>query len=147
MRWWKNICEDIVAKSFLNLGKEINIQVQEERVPNKTKPKRSSPRPTVTKWKKRKRKKRKRNKVNFFYKAKIKQLIMTKQIPMLLSANFQQKLCKQEGSTIIYLEWRNGTTREGCWQGFYSDLMERPEVYRQAKANSPAWLNQFYKKC
>ena len=80
--------------------------------------------------KKKEKEKKEKKKVNLFYKAKVKHLIMNKQIPMLLSPDFQQKLCKQEGSTVIYLEWRNGTTSEGCWQGFHSDLMERPEVYR-----------------
>ena len=46
----KNLFEEIMAENFLNLVKEIDIQVQEaQRVPNKMNPKKATPRHIIIK--------------------------------------------------------------------------------------------------
>ena len=77
-----------MAKNFPTLGKERDIQIQEaQRVSNKMNPKRLTQRHIIGKMSKVKDKER---------------ICYVQENPIKLSADFQQKLCRPEGSGTIY---------------------------------------------
>ena len=93
----ENIFKDIIAGNFPNLGKETDIQVQKaHRVARRINPKRTIPRHTVIKMAKIKDKER------ILKAARKKQQVTYKGTPIKLSLTFQQKLCRPEGSGMIY---------------------------------------------
>ena len=95
----EKIFEEIIVENFLNMGKEIVNQVQETQiVPYRTNPKRNTPRNIVIKLSKIKYKEK------ILKAAREKQRITYKVIPIRLTADFQQKLCKPEGSGRTYLK-------------------------------------------
>ena len=95
----EEIFEEIIVKNFPNMGKEMATQVQEaQRVPYRTNPKRNTPRNIVIKLSKIKYKEK------ILKAAREKQRITYKVIPIRLTADFQQKLCKPEGSGRTYLK-------------------------------------------
>ena len=82
----ENLFEKIMYKNFLNLVKEIYIQVQEaQRVPNKMDPKRTTPRHIIIKMPKVKDKER------ILKVARGKQRVTYKGVPIRLSADFSKE--------------------------------------------------------
>ena len=101
----EDIFEDIIAENFPNLRKETDIQVQEaQRIPNTINPKRTTPWQIVIKMAKIKDKER------ILKAARKKQHVTYKGTPVQLSADFQQKLYRPEGSSMLYLKWRKVKT-------------------------------------
>ena len=81
-----NLPEKVVKESFPNLGKEIDMQVQEaQRVPNKMDAKRPSPRHIIIKMSKVKDKER------ILKAARQKKLVTYKGVPIRLSADFSKE--------------------------------------------------------
>ena len=46
-KWAENLFEEIIAENLPNIGKEADIQAQENRVPNRMTPKKSKPRQII----------------------------------------------------------------------------------------------------
>ena len=81
----ENLFEKIMKENFLNLAKEIDIQVQEvQRIPNKLDPKRNTPRHIIIKMPKVKDKDR------ILKAAREKQRVTYKGVPIRLSADFSK---------------------------------------------------------
>ena len=86
-----NLSEKIVKENFPNLGKEIDMQVQEaQRIPTKMDAKKPTPRHIIIKMPKVKDKKR------ILIAAREKKLVIYREVPMKLSANFSKELCRLE---------------------------------------------------
>ena len=95
----EKIFEEIVVENFPNMGKEIVNQVEEaQRVPYRINPRRNLPGHILIKLSKSKYKEK------ILKAAREKQHITYKGIPIRLTAVFQQKLCKPEGSGRAYLK-------------------------------------------
>ena len=95
----KNLFEKIMKENFPNFTKEIDIQIQEEqRVPRKVDPKRSTPRLIIIKMSKIKDKER------ILKAAREKQRVTYKGVPMRLSADFSKETW-QEGTGKKYSKW------------------------------------------
>ena len=93
----ENLSEQIIAENFPNLVKEAHIQVQgAQRAPNKMNPERPTSRHIIMKTLKVKGKKR------LLKAVREKQLVTDKEISIKLSAYFQQKCCRPEGSGTVY---------------------------------------------
>ena len=98
-KWTEKILEEIIVENFPNMGNEIGNQVQEaQRVPCRINLRRNTPRHILIKLSKIKYKER------ILQAAREKQQITYKGIPIRLRADFQQKLCKPEGSGRTYLK-------------------------------------------
>ena len=94
----EKIFEEITVENFPNMGKEI-IQVQQaQRVPYRINPRRNTPRHILIKLTKIKYKEK------ILKAAREKHQIAYKGIPIRLTADFQQRLCKPEGSGRTYLK-------------------------------------------
>ena len=88
-----------MKENFPNLGKEIDIHVQEDqRVPNKLDPKRNTPRHIIIKMSKVK------DKVRILKAAREMQGGTYKGISISLSADFSKEPCRQEGIGKKYSE-------------------------------------------
>ena len=82
----ENLFEKIIKENFPNLAKKIDIQVQEtQSVPNKLDPKRTTPRHIITKMPQVKDKER------ILKRAREKQRVTYKGVPMRLSAEFSKE--------------------------------------------------------
>ena len=82
----ENLFEKLMEESFLNLAKEIDIQVQEaQRVPNKLDPERTTPRHIIIKMPNVK------NKGRILKAAREKQKVIYKGVPIRLSADFSKE--------------------------------------------------------
>ena len=97
----ENLFEKIMEENFLNLVKEIDIQVQvARRVPNKLDPKKTTPRHIIIKTQK--------VKDRIVKAAREKQRVTYKGVPVstyqLIS---QKKLCRQEGTGQKYSEMKS----------------------------------------
>ena len=91
-----NLFEEIMKENFLNLVKEIDIQVQEaQRVPNKLDPKRTTPR-HIIKMPKVKGKER------MLKAARKKQRVTYKGVLIRLSVDFSKDICRLEGTGKKY---------------------------------------------
>ena len=85
----ENFFEKIMKENFLNLGKELEMQVQEaQRIPNKLDPKRTTPRHIMIKMPKVKDKER------ILKAARGKQRVTYKAVSTRLSANFSKETLK-----------------------------------------------------
>ena len=88
----ENLFEKIMKENFLNLVKEIDIQVQEaQRVPNRMDAKRPIPRHIIIKMPKVKDEER------ILKATREKQLVSYRGVPIRLLAHFQKKLLRPEG--------------------------------------------------
>ena len=97
----EKIFEEIIVKNFPNMGKEIATQVQEGQrvpVPYRINPRRNTPRHILIKLAKTK------DKEKLLKATREKRQITYKGTPIRLTADFQQKLYKPEGSGMIYLK-------------------------------------------
>ena len=94
----EKIFQEIIAENFPNMGKEPLTQIQEaQQVPCKTNPRRNTPRHILIKLTKIK------DKEKILKAAREKKQVTYKGTPIRLSADFfQQKLCRPEGSSMIY---------------------------------------------
>ena len=88
----ENLFEKIMKENFLNLAKEIDIQVQEQqRIPNNLGPKRTTPRHIIIKMPK------VREEERILKAAREKQRVTYKGVPIRLSADFSKETLRQEG--------------------------------------------------
>ena len=95
----EKIFEQIIAENFPNIGKESLTQIQEaQQVPYKINPRRNSPRHILIKLTKIK------DKEKILKAAREKKQVTYKGTPIRLLQMFQQKLCRPEGSGMIYLK-------------------------------------------
>ena len=93
----ENVFEKIMEENFLNLMMEIDIQVQEEqRVPNKLAPKRTTLRHIIIKMLKVK------DKESILKAAREKQRVTYKGVPIDCQLIPQKKLCRQQGTGKKY---------------------------------------------
>ena len=91
----QNVFDKIMAENFLNLRRETDIQVQEtQRVPNNMKPSRPTLKHIITKVAK--------VKGIILKAAREKQRVTCKGTPIRYQLIFMQKLCRTEGSGMIY---------------------------------------------
>ena len=82
----ENLFEQIKKENFLNMVKELDMQVQEaQRVPKKLHPKRNTPRHIIIKWPKVKDKER------ILKAAREKEIVTYKGVPIGLSADFSKE--------------------------------------------------------
>uniref|UniRef100_A0A8D1QFM6 L1 transposable element RRM domain-containing protein n=1 Tax=Sus scrofa TaxID=9823 RepID=A0A8D1QFM6_PIG len=95
----EKIFQEIIAKNVPNMGKEPLTHIPEaQRVPHKINPRRNTPRHLLIKLTKIK------DKEKILKVAREKKQVTYKGTPIRLSADFfQQKLCRPEGSGMIYL--------------------------------------------
>ena len=92
-----NLFEKLMKENFLNLVKEIDMQVQEaQRIPNKMDAKRPTPRHIIIKMQKVKYKER------LLKAARKKKLITYRGVPIRLPPIYQQKFCRLEGTGKKY---------------------------------------------
>ena len=92
-----NLFEKIMKENFLDLVKEIDMQVQEaQRFPKRTDAKRPTPRHIIIKMLKFQEKER------ILKTAREKQLVTYRGVPIGVSADFQKKLCSLEGIGKTY---------------------------------------------
>ena len=95
----ENLFEKIMKENFPNLGKKIDIQVQEaQRAPKKLDPKRNTPRHIIIKLPKIKDKER------ILKAARGKERVTYKGVPISLSADFSKETCSQKGAGKKYLK-------------------------------------------
>ena len=94
----EKIFQEIIAKNFPNMGKEPLTQIQEaQRVPYKINPRRNTPRYILIKLTKIK------DKEKILKAAREKKQITSREPRLGFQQIFQQKLCRPEGSGMIYL--------------------------------------------
>ena len=134
-----NICEDIIAENFSNLGREKDIQTMEaQRIPNRSNSERTTPKHIAIIMAKIKDTER------IFKTARGKQDTY-KGIPLGYLLTFQQKLCKPEGSGMIYLKWWEGTTyNEEHYPARLSFIFNVLQTRKSLKRSAPS--KQLYKK-
>ena len=117
----ENVFDEIIVENFLDLKKEIDVQVQEaKRVPNKMKPKRPTPRHVIIKMPK--------VKEIILKAAREKQRVTYKGTPLRLSADFSAEIlqAKREWNNIFnVLKGKNLQSRILYQQGYHSELKER----------------------
>ena len=95
----EKIFEEIIVENFPNMGKEIATQVQDaQRVPYRINPRRNTPRHILIKLSKIKYKEKN------LKAARETQQITYKGIPIRLTADHSEKLCKAEGSGRTYVK-------------------------------------------
>ena len=95
----EKIFKEIIAENFPNMRKEIVTQVQEaQRVPCTINSRRNMQRCILIKLIKIK------DKEKTLKATREKQQLIYKRIPIMLSADFSEKLCRPEGSGMIYLK-------------------------------------------
>ena len=94
----ENLFEETMKENFPNLAKEIDFQeIQEaQRVPEKLDPRRNTPRHIIITLAKIKEKER------ILKAAREKETVTYKGVPIRLSADFQKKPCRQEGTRKKY---------------------------------------------
>ena len=93
----EKIFQEIIAKNFPHMGKEPLTQIQEAQVPYKINPRRNTPRHILIKLIKIK------DKEKILKAAREKKQVTYKGTPISYQQIFQQKLCRPEGSGMIYL--------------------------------------------
>ena len=115
--------ESIRAENFPNLGKEIDIQIQEaQSTQERINPKRPTPRYIVINMSK---------KGQILKAAKEIYKFHIRQLPWYCPLTFQQKICRPERIGMIILKWWKGKTNNleySSWQGPHSDYKERSNV-------------------
>ena len=135
---YEKIFEEIIVENFPNMENEMVNQVQEaQRVPYRINPRRNTPRHILIKLKKIKHKER------ILKVPREKQQVTYKGNPIRFTADLQQKLCRSEGNSRIYLKYWKGKIYN---QDYCTQQGSHKKLFRQAKEISVP-PNHLYNKC